>query len=279
MSYGSVLVPITGVGQHQASLEAAINIARDHDATLYALHVKPDPHEAIPYIGEGLSANIIQELSQSAQKEGLKQAEEAKAWFRSVMLEKGDDLTKVIWEAKVGYFPEYLGKLSRVMDLTITPPPIGNENDESISFLIEVLLQAGKPVLMVPDKCDPLFTCKALVAWDGSAEAARAVSGAIPLLQRCSGVVGVTVGEPKGNRPGPDEFLRFLKNHGIEGKTEVLTSIKDTIAKTILEEAETRNASFVVMGAYSHNRWREMVLGGVTQYICKNASLPILFCH
>lgn len=279
MPYGSVLVPVTGNSQHQACLEAAIKIARDHDATLYALHVRPDPHEAIPYIGEGLSANIIQELCQSAEFEGKKQANEANAWFTKIIAENGDGLAKVEWVEKVGYFSEYLGKMARVMDLTITPAPVGCENDESNSFLTEVLLQAGKPVLMVPDDCAVDFTGNALVAWDGSAEAARATTGAIGLLKRCSGVRGITVGKPKDNRPGSDDFLRFLKDHSIKGDVEVLDIKKDSVAKTILGEAEQKESSFVVMGAYSHNRWREMVLGGVTQFICKNAQLPILFSH
>ena len=44
----------------------------------------------------------------------------------------------------------------------------------------------------------------------------------------------------------------------------------------VLEEAQARGADLVVMGAYSHSRLRELFLGGVTQHVLENATLPVL---
>ncbi len=35
-------------------------------------------------------------------------------------------------------------------------------------------------------------------------------------------------------------------------------------------------ADLVVMGAYSHSRLKELLLGGVTQHVLENATLPVL---
>ncbi|HWT97658.1 MAG TPA: universal stress protein, partial [Terriglobales bacterium] len=47
----------------------------------------------------------------------------------------------------------------------------------------------------------------------------------------------------------------------------------------LLQAAAEQQAGLMVMGAYSHGRLRQMVLGGVTRDMIHHAGLPVLLAH
>ena len=146
-------------------------------------------------------------------------------------------------------------------------------------------LQGGRPVLVVPyagqfDRVDR----HALVAWDGSRSAVRAVTDALPLLRR-SETVTLALFNPgrqygvHGELPGADIAL-LLARHGV--KVEVLR--QDTppgldVGNALLSLAADINADLLVMGAYGHMRWREVLMGGVTRTVLQSMTLPVLMSH
>lgn len=146
-------------------------------------------------------------------------------------------------------------------------------------------LQGGRPVLVVPyagqfDRVDR----HALVAWDGSRSAVRAVTDALPLLRR-SECVTLALFNPRrqygvhGELPGADIAL-LLARHGV--KVEVLR--QDTppgldVGNALLSMAADINADLLVMGAYGHMRWREVLMGGVTRTVLQSMTLPVLMSH
>jgi nucleotide-binding universal stress UspA family protein len=145
----------------------------------------------------------------------------------------------------------------------------------------QVLMHGGRPVLLVPRSGS--FTPPArhaLVAWNGSREAARAVSAALPLLQQVGQVTLAVLGASQGDHgeePGADIAL-YLARHDI--KVDVLVQPRPADAgKAILALASELGADLLVMGAYGHSRWREMVLGGATRGVLAQATLPVLLMH
>jgi nucleotide-binding universal stress UspA family protein len=146
-------------------------------------------------------------------------------------------------------------------------------------------LNGGRPVLVVPHAGSyPHLDRHALVAWDGSRSATRAVTDALPLLRR-SAHVTVAVFNPErqyavhGALPGADIAL-FLARHGV--KVDVLkqtTPPELGVGDALLSLAADLSADLLVMGAYGHLRWREMVLGGVTRTILGTMTLPVLLSH
>nr|WP_315397052.1 universal stress protein [uncultured Duganella sp.] len=146
-------------------------------------------------------------------------------------------------------------------------------------------LQGGRPVLVVPyagtfERIDR----HALVAWDGSRAATRAVTDALPLLRR-TGRVTLALFNPDrqygahGELPGADIAL-FLARHGV--KVEVLR--QDTppgldVGNALLSLAADLDADLLVMGAYGHMRWREVLMGGVTRTVLRSMTLPVLMSH
>jgi nucleotide-binding universal stress UspA family protein len=46
-----------------------------------------------------------------------------------------------------------------------------------------------------------------------------------------------------------------------------------------LATAAEVGAGLLVMGGYSHSRVRELILGGVTAHVLRDAALPVLMVH
>nr|WP_229417552.1 universal stress protein [Pseudoduganella buxea] len=147
-----------------------------------------------------------------------------------------------------------------------------------------VLLRSGRPVLVLPDigaQFQP--DGKALVAWDGSPEANRALVFALPLLRLARQVTIVMLGDP--GQPGaaawvaePADIARYLGRHGI-GATVAARDGGDDVAQALLSFAADESAGLLVMGAYGHARFRELLLGGVTATILQSMTLPVLMAH
>ena len=124
---------------------------------------------------------------------------------------------------------------------------------------------------------------RALLAWDGSREAARAVGDALPLLRLTQAVTVLVVGghdasSETGAAPGVG-IAAHLSRHGIRAEVRNVTTSGMSVPDTILAQATDDGADLLVMGGYGHSRLREMMLGGTTRYMLHHATLPVLLAH
>ena len=144
-------------------------------------------------------------------------------------------------------------------------------------------LHGGRPVLVVPHAGEfPTLDRHALVAWDASRAATRALTDALPLLQR-SGRVTLAVFNPQswvhGEQPGADIAL-YLARHGVTVEVQQQTTEPGIdVGNALLSLASDSGADLLVMGAYGHQRWREIILGGVTRRLLRSMTLPVLMSH
>ncbi|ACA16105.1 UspA domain protein [Methylobacterium sp. 4-46] len=148
--------------------------------------------------------------------------------------------------------------------------------------LIETLLfESGRPVIVVPPGVESFAAQRILVAWDGSAQAARAVHDALPFLKRAGAVEIVSVAGEKdlsGAVPGA-ELAPHLAHHGVAVTVTDLVAGDGDVAGTLRRHAAASRADLLVMGAYVHSLLREMVLGGVTQALLGSCPVPLLLAH
>lgn len=151
------------------------------------------------------------------------------------------------------------------------------------SALQYVILHCGKPVLVVP--CEGEFEQvgrRPLLAWDGSLEAARAISAAVPLLQRADLVtLSVFNGDERygahGQLAGAD-MATYLARQGV--KVEVVQhDVTGPIGQALLDQARELGSDLLVMGCYSHSRLREILLGGTTREVLRSMTLPVFMAH
>jgi nucleotide-binding universal stress UspA family protein len=178
-----------------------------------------------------------------------------------------------------------LGLRARYSDLIVIGQTNRNEPSPSVlsDFPEFMIVNSGRPVLIIPHHGElQSFAERCVIAWDGSREAARAVTDAIPLLKR-SQLVHVSIINPEkqneehGEEPGADIAL-FLARHGIKVEIATRFSAHET-GKSILATCKELNADLLIMGGYAHSRFREMILGGTTRTVLEEMSIPVMMSH
>ena len=114
------------------------------------------------------------------------------------------------------------------------------------------------------------------IAWNGTAESAAAVLGALPWLQRAEAVRILTAEGYQRRGPAAPELASYLAMHHVHADVATFTPVDRDVGKGLLAAATQFNADLLVMGAYSHSRLRQLILGGVTRSVLENARLPVM---
>lgn len=176
---------------------------------------------------------------------------------------------------------------ARYADLIIVSQGNPQDRDDTTKGQLPeyVALYAGRPALVLPHAgTRGRLDQHAIVAWDGSRAATRAISDALPLLG-ASKLVTVAVFNPEreygvyGAQPGADIAL-FLARHDVQVELlQQTTSAAQPIGDALLSLIADRDADLLVMGAYGHARWQEILLGGVTRTVLQSMTVPVLMSH
>ena len=184
--------------------------------------------------------------------------------------------------ASLGVAANSFAEMARLFDLTVVAQPDPDRPGPEEVIAETVLMESGRAVLIVPYvQTKPFSAERAVVAWDGSRPAARALAEALPLLHRSKEVeiFRVVSHLDEEDTVGPD-VVRHLSRHGLNAKVRKLpVTSGEPIAAAILNEVADQGADFVVMGGYGHSRIRELVLGGVTREILATMTVPVLMAH
>lgn len=146
--------------------------------------------------------------------------------------------------------------------------------------LIEAaLFQTGRPVLVPSADSSKTTERVVLAAWNRSPQSARAISAGMPFFEAADRVVVFSVETGAKQGPPASEIGTYLDWHHVKNEVVEVPPDDRPVGEIILSEAHKRGANLIVMGAYSHSRLRELLLGGVTEYILQNSSLPFLMMH
>lgn len=151
--------------------------------------------------------------------------------------------------------------------------------DLGFARLSEVLVRSPTPVLALPSSPRPApMNGVAVVAWDGSKAAARALRASVPLLRNFA-AVHVLVVTPRNRLELPStDVLRYLSRHDVHAEYRELPR-GHSIEETLAAEARRLDAGLVVMGAYGHSRLREFLTGGVTRFFVTGAERALFLAH
>ncbi len=182
------------------------------------------------------------------------------------------------WQACDGDVAQSIINRSHLADVIVLSQEDGDGKASALPLVADVALHTRTPVLAVPLSVER-FDCAGpvIVAWNGSPEASYALRAALPMLRTASKVRVVTILEPGGTSTAADATT-FLSRHRIHADTQVRVLDSD-IGATIEAAATEFGASYVVMGAYGHSRFREALLGGVTRHMLGGISIPLLLAH
>ncbi len=290
MSIASILTVLSGEEGSEGALKTALALGEAWGARVVALHVAVDPERSIPLLGEGMTAGMITDLTASLAAEAKRTTDAAHALFTRLCTEGGKPVVSSEAAPEAGRFAaaldcrngdeaQIVAEEGRLHDLIIVPR--GNDEDGASGPTLEAaLFQTGRPVLIPPKGGYETLPQRVAVAWNGSREAARAVSDALPLLKHTL-QLSVLSGEGRDDRPVafPSALARYLLAHGINAQTWRFQPDDWPVSQSLVNEAKKAGATLLVMGAYGHSRLRELVLGGATRAALKSGELGLLMSH
>jgi nucleotide-binding universal stress UspA family protein len=276
MDYKTILVHLDRAARRADRVELALTLAERYDAHLVGLFAI-NAVRAPAYVRTDPTGALI--AAQNRQR--AEAAAEAEAAFRAAVRKRSG--VKTEWRISAADALDAVQLNARYADLVVVGQREREAEEEAgiaPEFVDELVLSCGRPVLIVPYAGRfPDAGKKALVAWNASAEAARAIADALPLLARAErvNVIVFDTGKPgdHGEEPGADAAL-YLARHGVKATVSRYGSPDVDVGSQILSRAADMAADLIVMGAYGHSRMRELVLGGVTRTILESMTAPVL---
>src|SRR5262249_31766833 len=185
---------------------------------------------------------------------------------------KGKHLKQVEWRTPLELPYELVSREARAAGLSIVGARHTGHSVRDLSDPGVILLQTGRPVLVVPDTVAPLRLRRVVVAWKDTRECRRAVRDAVTFLQQAEEVllVGIDEGESDSaaNR-ALSGVAGYLLRHGIAATHEVWRQARGPVADELLRLVQDEKADLIVAGAYGHSRLGEWIFGGVTHELCR----------
>jgi nucleotide-binding universal stress UspA family protein len=255
----------------------AVSIASALNAHLAGVAFVYDP--IVPVSATGyIPAEVIER--QQADNEGFAKA--AVNGFGEAAKRAGISAEPLTINASLAGAGEHFARIARRFDLTVVgqAEPDSSSVDDIIAET--TLFESGRPVIVVPYiQKAPLKLDKAMVCWDGSRQAARAIGDAMPLLAKVGKVEVVIIANEPGKQGEIDgvDMGQHLARHGLKIDVERIPAGDVDVADALLSHAADSGADFMVMGGYGHSRLREFVLGGVTRSILQSMTVPVLMAH
>ena len=289
MSIKRILVPLPGSAGHTGQIETALSAAKALGAHVQALFIS----EPLPVTRGGLT---VTEMGRTATvpvnwhaEERERTARDAREVFAQAcagvgipMLSANDEPGSPLaasWREAEGSYVKIAVQRAAAFDLMVAASATVMESLMAIAE--QSLLQTRRPVLLAPARLQSDLTDSVMIAWDESPECWHAVSAAIPFMQLAKSVQVISVDRDTSNRQASQaEVLAYLRCHGIGATAQVVAPELRSVGDTLLAAGAEHEAGLLIMGAYSHSRLREMLLGGATRHILKNASVrPVLLAH
>lgn len=292
-----LLVPFGPTEAERRALRLAFSVAKDFSAHVDVLHVRPNPQDAVPLLGEGVSGAMVEELISLTEQEAAARAAQARDAFDEQR--RRDDLAvmerpsadgsaphapstrapSTRWLDVVGREEDIAVEHGHVSDLIVVGQGADEDATAAAATLRASLFESGRPVLLAPAESAARCGKRIAVAWNASAEASRCVGAALPFLVQAEAVLVFTAGSERTIARSAEGLVDWLAWHGIGSEIGILPEGRGTIGEALLDAAAAANVDLLVMGAYTHSRLRQLILGGVTSYVLEHARTPLLMAH
>jgi len=275
MSVKSILVHVDATNRSSQRLEIARDLAVHCQARATALYAMTPYALTVPALYSAEAVLMLQDVDDEFRRD-------ARAAFDPLALRDG---CSVSWEELQGISPiEAMVQQSRYADLLVMgqrDPDDARSDSLPPDFVQTVLMQSGKPALIIPYAgVARSLPRRVLVAWNGSREAAHALSGAMPLLQAAEQVRVLSWGAELVESKGAVlDIGLYLAAHGVRAEVQSSSETDVDVGNSLLNCAADYSSDLLVMGCYGHSRAMEFVLGGATRTVLKSMTIPVVMAH
>lgn len=291
MAFRRLLLPLTGTAAGESALKTALMIAKMWNSHVHCLHVRVDARDVAPLAGEGLSGAMIEEMMAATERESGERANRVRDLFDRFAATSGVVIADspatanrangptLSFATVSGREEDIVAQMSRLYDMAVVPHPEAGEDVSSSDALHAVLFDSGRPVLIAPREAPETVGTRVCCAWNGTAESAAAIAAGLPWMHRAEAVRVLYADEYQRRGPGVEGILGYLRWHEIEAESVPFKPITREVGAGLLGAVRDFNADLLVMGAYSHSRLRQLILGGVTRHVLENSDVPVLMCR
>jgi nucleotide-binding universal stress UspA family protein len=288
MSIKRILVPLPGSADHVGEIDIALSAAKTLASHVEALFITQQPPARGGDVPFSRGTVVAASLDWWAEEQD-RMSRAARAIFaeacagRAIPLVAEGETPHVLpsasWRQIEGSYLGVAIPRAAAFDLIVAASGVVMEELKAIAE--QALLRTRRPVLLAPARSQGALTDPAMIAFDESPECWHAITAAVPFLAKAASVQVVSVDRDAARRQASHaEVLAYLACHGIAAKSRTVEPHGGSIGDTLLSIAGEEGIGLVVMGAYSHSRLREMLLGGVTRHMLQNAAArPILLAH
>jgi nucleotide-binding universal stress UspA family protein len=279
MPYKTIAAILAGENDTPRLIERISVMIRSFGAHVTALHAEPSPaaHVAV------LAGDMVS-IDEKAIDAARKRMEDVQRRFVDHCVREGISHEWRGVETFTGDSATASLQSVQAADLVVVQQPDPDRPETLYTDLETLLFDGGRPVLMMPYiDTGPFDPKRIAIAWKASAESARAVFDALPLLHRAREVEIIVVDAKQTEERRPDmaaaDIAAALSRHGIPVTISNQRSAGLPVGDVISNMVSETGADLLVMGAYSHSPVRELLFGGVTRTLLKTMTVPVLLSH
>ncbi|APX90314.1 universal stress protein UspA [Brevirhabdus pacifica] len=281
-----ILVPVRGDGKGDNVLAHAAALAHRFKAHIEVTHCRPRPEDLIPYgvpIPDALRRQLVQNTYALADQEEQGLKDEVHALAQKLGL---DDTGQNIGERATVSFVEEVGRQldvikrhGRLADVICVAKPDRDRN-LGTNTLKAALFHSGRPVLMCPPvETPPTELGKVVtIAWNGSSEAARALSEGMRIICSADRIGILSTGKDAGPGTSAEDLVAYLRLHGVTPELVTFEASR-SIGQDLLSQSAIFGADVMIMGAYGDSHERETLFGGNTQTVIDRGNMPVWMSH
>lgn len=271
MGYAALIVNVETGTSSNAPIQIAAGLAGRFGAALIGVAAEPLALTSAAAGALAYPATLLPH-EQERVRAMLAGAEER---FRSVLAP--DQAAQAEWRGFIGNPTVALAEEARSADLLVIAT-------EAAADAGEVLMRAGRPILVVPATITALEASTIVIGWQDTTQARRAIADALPFLERARKVLVLTV--TGRDRPaaemapaGLEAITRLLVRHGVKAEAEARPLRQASVADELIQAARNAGADLIVSGGYGHARLREWAFGGVTRDLLTRCPICCLLSH
>lgn len=291
MTIKTILVGASGGSATAATIELACRLGAQLSAHVEAYHVLVDPVAVFASVGAGdgiaVSGALVDEMTAeaaagAAKMKSLFEAAAQRHGLRQQVQPSAQDAAAAQgaschWHEEAGYAPTLVTARARFFDLVVLGRSERAVKAPYSDTIEDTLASSGRPVLVAPSVAPAAISRSIAIAWNGSAEAVRALAAALPMLATAGSVTAITAGEEQDIA----DLTAYLAWHGVAAKHRHVTLRSgDSIGTALLDAAREAGADLLVMGGYGHRPWSETLFGGATrEVIASDTKLPLFLVH
>ena len=278
MAIKDLAVSYNATDNADTALRLAVQMCNKYSATLTGVYVSTPVHFEGPI--ERWVPDSVMESFKSAEGEV---AASIKSRFEEQVSNFGFK-GATDWVHVTGQANDVLTGVARYYDLMLIGQFTERAGKSTRIRAEELVSRTGRPLLVVPHDYEPRdFGEHAVVAWDGSRPAARALADAMQILETKKRLDVLSIEKPgkKATRrqEGWPDIVQHLKRHDIDARRVSLSASRDGVGTTIIQYCSDTKPDILVIGAYGHSALREDLFGGVTRHIMRNMTVPVLMAH